>query len=234
MIKKVLLLIFIAIILIGVSKGMKRKPKLSVKEQVEMYMKDKYNEEFKVVGGGTEAWNASYREIYVVSEKFPDARIMIRRGKKGGEMIDNYMGFLLKDEIEKIMNELVFEVYPKSKVFYSTYGTPRAGITPDMDVEEYLEYVSKYGPFSLTICVSDPDYQINKDTKLEQLRKKFRERKYKPSFAIFYVLDGKLDLINEDNERELYTGADETKWSKLRGDFDVDPWEGDEWREINQ
>ena len=234
MTRKILSIIFIIIILIGVSGCMKKQNKTSVKEEVENYMKEKYNEEFKVVGGGTESWNDPFAEIYVLSEKFPNATIMVRRARDGSHIMDNYMGFLLKSEIEQIMSEIVSEIYPESKVFYSTYGTPRAGITKDMNAEEYLKYLSEYGVFSLTICISDPDYEINKDRDLEQLREKFREREYKPSFTIFYVLDGKLDLIDEDNERDLYTGADEAKWSKLRGDFDVEPWEGDEWREINE
>lgn len=234
MIRKILLIILIVIILIGVSSCMRKQSKPSVKEQVENYMKEKYNEEFKVVGGGTEGWNEPYEEIYVVSEKFPDARIMIRRRKEDGEMIDNYMDHLMKKGIEDVMGEIVSGIYPESKVFFDTYGSPLGGTSPEMNVEEYIKYIGNHLSLSLTICVSDPDYEINKDIDLKQLREKFKEREYKPSFTIFYVLDGKLDLINEDNERDLYTGADEAKWSKLRGDFDVEPWEWDEWREINK
>ena len=216
---------------------MKKENKTSVKEQVENYMKEKYNEEFKVVGGGTEGWNEPYEEIYVVSEKFPNASIMVRRWKKDGEMIDNYMDYLMKSEIENVMGEIVSEIYPESKVFFNTYGSPLRGVTTEMSVDEYMKYIGDNLSLSLTICVRDPDYEVNRDRDLEQLREKFREREYKPSFTIFYVLDGKLDLIDEDNERDLYTGADEAKWSKLRGDFTMNEsyeFRMNRWREINE
>ncbi len=52
--QKVLLTASAIILLIGVSGCMWKKNEPSVKEQVEKYMKDKYNEEFKAAGGGTE------------------------------------------------------------------------------------------------------------------------------------------------------------------------------------
>ena len=121
--KKIIKTLVITIIItIGVNGCMLNKNKPTVKEQVEQYMKEKYNEEFTVKGGGTEGWNSTYEEIYVSSEKFPDELIMIRRGKKTGSMSDNYIEFLMKDEIEKVMSEIVSEVYPESKVFYSILG----------------------------------------------------------------------------------------------------------------
>ncbi len=235
MLQRVLLIASAIIILIGVSGCMWKKNEPSVKEQVEKYMKDKYNEEFKVLGGGTEGWNDPNEEIYVKSEKFPDEMILIRRGKKSGEMIDNYMDFLMKSKIEEVMNGIVSEIYPKSKVFFNTDGPPHAGATPQMSVEEYLEYLSKYRSLSLIICINDPNYKANKDEKLEQLRLRFEEKQYISDLTMYYILDGKADLINSDNWREVLNGPSAREWWALRGDFLMDKsykFHYSEWREV--
>ncbi|HEX9060441.1 MAG TPA: hypothetical protein VF941_09700, partial [Clostridia bacterium] len=179
----------------------------------------------------TEGLEDSGEDIYVSSEKFPHARIMVKRDDKTGEMIDNYLEFLLKSKMQDVMNKLVSEVYPKSKVFYSTDGLPIAEATSQMSADEYLKFCT----LTLTICVSDPDYNTNKEQKLEQLRLRFEEKQFKPMISIFYLVDGKLDLINERAENELYERAAEANWSKLRGDFGIGDsykFRYSDWREL--
>ena len=217
MTKKIILLGLLTILLIGVSCCMsKQKPEVDVKAEVEKYLKDKYNENFTVTGGGTESWNSSDTEIYAKPEKFPEERVMVRRGKKTGEMIDNYTGILMKGKIDKIMTDIVSQVYPKSKVWYDIPKSPLDGTFPEMSVEGYLEYVSKYSQISLTICVSDSEYRTNRDKKAEELRKKFEEKQYRCNLAIFYMLEGKLEEITEADKKELY-GYDTNKWCSMMG-----------------
>ena len=203
----------------GVTGCMESKPKqeVDIKAEVEKYLKDKYNENFNVTGVGTGSWDASEMEIYARSERFPEYKIMIRRGMKTGEMIDSYTGFLMKDKIDKIMTELITPIYPKSKVWYYAPLAPRAEASPDMSVESYLEYVSKYSFISLTICVSDPEYRTNRDEKAEELRKRFEEKKYKGRFDIFYMLDGKLEIINEDKKSDLFDSYTGKEWHSMKG-----------------
>ncbi len=223
MIKNSLLVIFIIIILIGVSGCMSKTKEPTVKEQVEKYMKDKYNEEFKVLGGGTEGWNDSDEEIYVSSEKFPNARIMIKRGKKSGEMIDNYMDFLMKSKIEDLLNGIASKVYPKSKVFYSTDESPLDGTSMQMSTDEYIRYCAKSFHLSLTICVSDPEYKVNKNDKLEQLRLGFEEKQYNPTFSIIYVPDDKFAQVSESNLHDVENRyGDFTNWVLSKGVFYMD------------
>ena len=224
MIKKIILLGLLTILLIGVSGCMaKQKPEVDVKAEVEKYLKDKYNEDFTVTGGGTESWNSPDTEIYAKPEKFPEERVMVRRGKKTGGMIDNYTSILKKSEIDKIMTDIVSKVYPESKVWYDVAKSPEASAGPDMSVEEYLEYVSKYSRVSLTICISDSEYETNKDEKLEELRKNFEEKQYKGNFKILYILDGKWDLINEDNKEDICSYHNGwNSWVSLVGFFIMD------------
>ncbi len=216
MVRKVFSGILIIIILIGVSGCMIGQKKLSPKEQVEKYMMDKYNEKIEIIGG-IESYNSSGEKIFVSTEKFPDARVIIRRGKKSGGMIDNYMGFLMKDKVEKAMNDIASEVYPKSKVYYSTDGAPLDGTSPKMGVDEYIKYTGKYIALSVTICVSDTDYKKNKDQKLEQLRLKFEEKQYNPAFRIIYVSDENVDV-----DPQIVRDSTILKSSLTYGDFSMD------------
>ena len=233
MTEKIILIAMLITISIGVSGCMFKKNEPSVEEQVKKYMKDKYNEEFKVLGGGTEGWNASETEIYVSSEKFPDERIMIRRGKNSGEMIDNYVSYLMRDKIEEVMKGIVSPIYPKSKVFYNVERSPLAGTDPKMNVDEYI----KYAGASLILCVIDADYETNKEKKIEQLRLKFKEKQYITNLTVYYVLDGKLDYVNSSNWRELFNGISAQEWWTLRGAFNIDKsynFRYSEWRKINE
>ena len=217
MTKKIILLGLSMMLFIGVSGCMaKQKPEVDVKAEVEKYLKDKYNENFTVTGGGTESWDASDTEIYAKPEKFPEERVMVRRGKKTGGMIDNYTSILKKSEIDKIMTDIVSQVYPQSKVWYDVAKSPEASAGPNMSVEDYLEYESKYSQIPLTICISDPEYKTNKDNKAEELRIKFEEKQYKVDLRIFYLLEGKLEVITEADKKELY-GYDTNKWCSMMG-----------------
>ena len=236
MTKKIILLGLSIILLIGVSGCMeKHKPEVDVKAEVEKYLKDKYNENFTVTGGGTESWDSPDTEIYAKPEKFPEERVMVRRGKKTGGMIDNYTGILMKSKIDEIMTDIVSQVYPKCKVWYDIPKAPLDGTSPDMSTEGYLEYVSQYSKISLTICVSDTEYKKNKDEKLEKLRREFEEKQYRGDFSIFYMLEGKLEEITEANKKELY-GYDTNKWCNYMGVFTMDDsynyYDSDEWEEI--
>ncbi len=233
--KKAFLGMMVIIILIGVNGCMAGKKEPSIAEQVEKYMEDKYNEEFKFLGGGTESWNAPYEEIYVSSEKFPDEEILVIRGKDDGEMEDNYVSFLMKSKVEEAMSEIVSEIYPDSKVFYQTTGSVQGKATPEMGVDEYIKYSGEYLSLSITICIDDPEYESNKDEKLEQLRLKFQEKQYMPKFRIFYMVEGKLELLNGDNWRESLSRAPESESWTLMGIFYMDESfqiYDYEWREV--
>ena len=223
MTKKIILLGLSIILLIGVSGCMeKHKPEVDVKAEVEKYLKDKYNENFTVTGGGTESWDSPDTEIYAKPEKFPEERVMVRRGKKTGGMIDNYTGILMKSKIDEIMTDIVSQVYPKCKVWFEISKSPEASAGPEMSVEDYLEYESKHTKISLTICASDPEYTNNKDEKAEELRKKFEAKQYVGDFAIFYMLEGKLEAIDEANKNEVYHLYSRSKWCSMVGFLSMD------------
>ena len=206
----------------------------SVKDMMMEHMREKYNEEFEFVNINTEVWTAPYTEMIVKSEKFPNHRIVVQRYKETGAIVDNYMDFHMKERIEEELTEIVKKIYPKSKVFYRPGGRPVPNsVTPDISIAEYS--IKTIIGLALTICIEDPDYETNKDEKIEELRKALEKREYKCHLDVFYIKEGKIDLINEDNRREVLTGPHNAEWVLTRGGFVMTnsfEFRYSEWREI--
>ncbi|PQQ65642.1 hypothetical protein [Acetivibrio saccincola] len=243
MIEKIAIGIISIILAIGVcgcmsnSKDSKKdvvKQESSVKDMMMEHMREKYNEEFEFVNIDTEVWTAPYTEMIVKSEKFPNHRIVVQRYSETGAIVDNYMDFHMKERIEEELTEIVKKIYPKSKVFYRPGGRPVPNsVTPDISIAEYSKI--RLPGLPVTICIEDPDYETNKDKKIEELRKVLEGKKYICHLDVFYIKEDKLDLINEDNRREVLTGPHNTEWVLIRGGFLMtDSFEFDyyEWREI--
>jgi len=210
------------------------EPEGSVKDMMMEHMREKYNEEFEFVNIDTEAWTAPYTEMILKSEKFPNHRIVVYRYKETGAIVDNYMDFHMKERIEEVLSEIVRETYPNSKVFYRPGGRPLPNrVTPDISLEEYS--IETVIGLALTICIEDADYETNKEEKIEELRKALEEKKYKCTLDVFYIKEGKIDLINDDNETEVLTGPHNAEWVLTRGNFNMkDSFEFSyyEWRKI--
>jgi len=146
------------------------KQESSVKDMMMEHMREKYNEEFEFVNIDTEVWTAPYTEMIVKSEKFPNHRIVVQRYKETGAIVDNYMDFHMKERIEKELIEIVKEIYPKSKVFYRPGGRPVPNsVTPDISIAEYSKI--RLPGLPVTICIEDPDYETNKEEKIEEVKK---------------------------------------------------------------
>jgi uncharacterized protein YqfB (UPF0267 family) len=210
------------------------EPEGSVKDMMMEHMREKYNEEFEFVNIDTEAWTAPYTEMILKSEKFPNHRIVVYRYKETGAIVDNYMDFHMKERIEEELTEIVKKIYPKSKVFYRPGGRPLPNrVTPDISLEEYS--IETVIGLALTICIEDADYETNKEEKIEELRKALEEKKYKCTLDVFYIKEGKIDLINDDNETEVLTGPHNAEWVLTRGGFVMTnsfEFRYSEWREI--
>ncbi len=244
MIEKIAIGIISIILAIGVcgcmsnSKDSKKdvvKQESSVKDMMMEHMREKYNEEFEFVNIDTEVWTAPYTEMIVKSEKFPNHRIVVQRYKETGAIVDNYMDFHMKERIEEELTEIVKKIYPKSKVFYRPGGRPVPNsVTPDISIAEYSKI--RLPGLPVTICIEDPDYETNKEEKIEELRKVLEEKKYICNLDVFYIKEGKIDLINDDNRREVLTGPHNAEWVLMRAYFlmnDSFEFENDpEWREI--
>lgn len=181
-------------------------------------MKDKYNEEFTIVGGGDESYNAPYRNIYLYSASRPNKRIKARWN--GKNITDNYVYILKQEDVETKLRELLDPIYDEYKVFFSI-GTPRSGLSPEMTTEEFMKVISKDG-MGFDICVQDENYMETKDENLEKVREVMKEKGYMPGFTILYMEPERLSEVNDENLLELFTGSTSEEWLVMRANVSID------------
>lgn len=213
---------------------MKTTEKISVQDEMMSHMTEKYGEEFEFINIGTESWSTSFTEMIVHPSKFPNGRIVVRRNPETGVTSDNYTDFLMKDKIESEIQNVANEIYSKCKVLYTPGGTTLPEkIKPSMSVKEYSK--AKGLPMPITICIDDSEPNLTKDEYIEKFRKALAAKEYCCNIFVFYLLEGKLELINDIIEPKLFTGSSDSDWSIIRGDFGMnDAYEFDMsgWRDI--
>ena len=106
------------------------------------YMKEKYGEDFadeEVCAGQT---GKAYTMRRMHSKSRPDESVLVRAmGREEVVFQDNYLAYLLKEEIEKTIEEIAEEVFGECKVFYKI---PELVFPPefpaDMEVDAFLRH----------------------------------------------------------------------------------------------
>lgn len=146
-----ILLLLIAAVLQGVSIDMRMPEKdrhplfLTGKERkagMLDYMKKKYGEDF--VDG--EACGGQFGKAYgmrrVYSVRYPEKGVLVRvTGEEGEVFQDNYLAYLLQDEIEECMKSIAGEAFGECKVFYKIPELVFPAEFPaDMNVDAFLKY----------------------------------------------------------------------------------------------
>ena len=107
------------------------------------YMEKKYKEHFAMVGSYGGQIGKDYAMVRVKSRNRPNdlALVRITYEKSRNVYQDNYLGFLLKEEIEAVIQERAEEIFGECKVFYKVphlVFPPSFG--PEMDAEEFLKH----------------------------------------------------------------------------------------------
>ena len=164
-------------------------------EDVKMltYMEDKYKEQFDTEGSYGGQLGKDYAMIQVKSRKNPKdlALVRISYEKDGAVFQDNYLGYLLKEQIENKIRALAEEIYGECKVYYKV---PMLVFPPtfgaDMGVDAFLRH-----PASMVQVFIYPKESnvADKEEKLKDLAEQFRERGY--------LIKG---VLSYPKEREMY------------------------------
>ena len=166
------------------------------------YMKDKYNEDFTIVGTDLEAWNDSTKIIAVEPAAFPGKHVYVERDKKG-VIFDGYLALKLNAEVEKEISRVAFEVYGENKVFNHVHTNANYKYTdPNMSVANFLKL---YPPCTgATIFVTKDLTEKEKD--IEAFRQIFKEKGYYLNIWICYIKKEGFEDINADNKNQYAIG----------------------------
>lgn len=106
------------------------------------YMEGKYKEPFTIVGSYGGQIGKDYTMVRIMSHSRPKEQALVRvtYHKDGNVYQDNYLGFLLKEEIEKVMQMQAEEIFGECKVFYKVpHMVFPTSFRPDMDAKEFLK-----------------------------------------------------------------------------------------------
>ena len=91
-------------------------------ERTEMlsYLKDKYGEPFDFVESYAGEAGKSYSMLLASSRKHPERKVLVRKSVEGGRLRfqDNYLAWILRQELEKKERETAERCFGECKVYY--------------------------------------------------------------------------------------------------------------------
>lgn len=196
------------------------------------YMEDKYKEEFAIVGSYSGQLGKDYIMAQVKSSERPGDLALVRISYQAEETIyqDNYLGYLLKEQIENKIRIPAEEIYGECKVFYKVPGLVfPATFGPDMGAEAFLRH-----PNSMVQVFIYPKEAgtEDKEEKLQALAESFRERGYLIRGVVSYPEEREMyDVVTGENfYRDGFFGyraAAEAVFSMAEEGFKYLKWKGE-------
>lgn len=164
-----------------------------INKQMVEYMNQKYDDTFTLVEISyqiPEGENGGIMQIYVSSEKYPDARICVVHNPGKGTYWDNYLVFKYEQETRAELEEILEEVFPgryilsydlSHKAFAMQYSTN------DMTFEEFIAEPSSYIEFQ---AVVESGYSPEQEESIEAaLEEAFVSRGFCCSYGLI-MFDG--------------------------------------------
>lgn len=167
------------------------KKKYTPKEFEQMaldYMKERYQDSEDVFTVVYSNWDSKEFEVWMTSEKYEKADIRVRWNFERREFNDNYLAYILKDEVEEKYLEVFAKVYGEENIRleYKPGVVLPAGIgvrlPVDISVEEFLPALRSLKLHVL--CVGNPE---EKEEKMQEVLDTLYEKGWGMDCRIIYV-----------------------------------------------
>lgn len=197
------------------------------------YMEKKYKEQFAMVGSYGGQIGKDYVMMRVKSLSRPKDQALVRVTYENGQNVyqDNYLGFLLKEEIEQVIRGEAEKIYGECKVFYKV---PHLVFPPsfsrDMSVEEFLKH-----PESMVQMFIYPKEGMEEGKEnLEKLRVQLYEKGYRIKGVVSYPADKETyekmspERISRDGFAGYTAGLEAVFAMDIDGEFRYVKWKDDE------
>lgn len=171
------------------------------------YMEQKYGEPFTAVESYAGQLGKDYTMLKVRSKRRNTGGILVRAVKDKGKIIyqDNYLAYLLKNQIEQRIRELAEPICGECKVFYKIPEMVFPEEFPaDMEADAFLRHPDSMVRMYFYIRNISQD----KQGQLKRLLEAFNRQDYIVGGVISYPADEKCyGIITEDNfTRDIYLG----------------------------
>ena len=176
------------ILMVGVSGCMFGKRKVFTLEQITEYMGQKYNDTFTVKGKDLQSPLDDKTLLALYSENL-GVNIKVNYQSENSRieeaLTDNYMSYVLKPDVEALLQPMAEEIYGTVKVFYVLNSNPFSEpLGPETTADQLL---SSGEPIGLVVLLP-PDTDRYQE-RGEALTQKMREEGYHPLLTILYLND---------------------------------------------
>ena len=233
-----LLLLLLIVYCFYTGRGQHRKPTHEELDQALLrYMQSKYaiyKDEFTIDKPGDEVWasadifysSTNKYELKLDAKKYKkrrsDEKVVVRYNYEKGELYDNYMSFVLRDEVEQKFKEVFDRIYsPETyELVMIVPNTPwekeNFGVT--ITAEEYLENILEN---NIHVCVARDSRLIDQD--LDNLLGELKEKSLAVDANIYYMTEEQLRSIKQKTiwADEYWTSYNDRVWILL-GKMDED------------
>ena len=223
------LFLITGILMVGLSGCMFKKRKIFTLEQITEYMGQKYNDTFTVKGTDLQGPFEDKTLLALYSEKLGvNIRVYYQSENSNIEeaLTDNYMSYVLKPDIEALLQPMAEEIYGTVKVFYVLNSNP---FFEPLGPETTADQLLSSEPFSLVVLLP-PDTDRYQE-RGEALTQKMRDEGYYPFLTILYLNDE--DAYASANSKN-YNDYLVPEYELLRCDHMVEEYSREmEWRDQN-
>ena len=186
--------------MVGLSSCMFGKRKIFTLEQITEYMEQKYNDTFTVRGTDLQSPFEDKTLLALYSEKL-GVNIKVYYQSENGNieeaLTDNYMSYVLKPDIEALLQSMAEEIYGTVKVFYILNSNP---FFEPLGPETTADQLLSSEPFGLVVLL--PPETDHYQERGEALVQKMREKGYRPLLTILYL-----------NDEDAYASADSQNYN---------------------
>jgi len=194
------LFLITGILMVGLSSCMFGKRKIFTLEQITEYMEQKYNDTFTVRGTDLQSPFEDKTLLALYSEKL-GVNIKVYYQSENGNieeaLTDNYMSYVLKPDIEALLQSMAEEIYGTVKVFYILNSNP---FFEPLGPETTADQLLSSEPFGLVVLL--PPETDHYQERGEALVQKMREKGYRPLLTILYL-----------NDEDAYASADSQNYN---------------------
>ena len=233
-----LLLLLLIVYCFYTGRGQHRKPTHEELDQALLrYMQSKYaiyEDTFTIDKPGDEVWASSdifysstnEYELKLDTKKYKkrrsDEKVVVRYDYEKGMLYDNYMSFVLRDEVEQKFKEVFDRIYsPETyELVMIAPNTPweKANFKTTTTSEEYIDNITKK---NIHVCVARDSKLIDQD--LDNLLGQLKERSLAVDANIYYMTEEQLRAIKQKTNwaDEYWTSYNDRVWILL-GKMDED------------
>lgn len=206
---------------------------LKREDQMLAYMEKKYKEQFAMVGSYGGQIGKDYVMMRVKSRSRPKDQALVRVSYENGRTVyqDNYLGFLLKEEIETVMQIEAEKVYGECKVFYKVpHLVFPASFDRNMSVEAFLKHPQAMVQMFIYPKNGMEEGKVN----LEKLRVQLYKKGYRIKGVVSYPAEKEMyermspEQISRDGFAG-YTASEEAVFAMDEdGEFRYVKWKGED------